>query len=452
LRLAQGGSLYQPVHSLPYQFDPYPPFIYRLVSLVVAHTKLSFFYPRLVALEAAILACLLAVLLIHQWTRQWKLAAIFGLLPLTVAPLQPWLGILRYDFIGIALIMAGLMIFVLPKFRFWSIPFFVVGVGGLYTLLAAPAACCLHLWMQREKKKALLFGGCFAGALAAGFLYGQHMSGGYMGYHLFKTQHSPYSISQLASFGQGLLRGYALLMLLSAVVVWKSIREKHINLVALYWILAVGTALSLGKIGASQNHLLQLIFAMCISAAVGYDWIRRNASADLGLVLVLSTMILTSVANTPLRLKKPIEDLRGCQQAYAAVRRDLGDRILADNIGALVLAGKPTYVSDPFVFRWLVSSGGFSDADLRQRISSHDFTSIVLDTALDTEETNGGRWPDDIRRAIRENYRLKEEFVCNDARFVYEPKDPSLSTQPEAPAMADESLNLNHSIDRGRLP
>jgi hypothetical protein len=325
-------------------------------------------------------------------------------------------------------------------------------VGGLYTLVAAPAACCLYLWIQREKKEALLFGACFTGALVAGFLYGQQVSGGYMGYHLFKTQHSPYSISQLASFGLGLLRGYALLMLLSAAIVLKSIREKHLSLVAFYWILTLGTALSLGKIGASQNHLLQLTFAVCISAAVAYDWIRRNATADLGIVLVLSTMILTTVANTPLRVKKPIEDLSGCQQAYAAVGGGLGDRILADNIGALVLAGKPTYVSDPFVFRWLVTNGGFSDADLRQRIISRDFTSIVLDTELHTEERNGGRWPDDVRQAIRENYRLTQEFVCNDARFVYQPKDAPLLTQPEVPTMAGESLNLNHSIDRGRLP
>jgi hypothetical protein len=423
------------------------------VSVVVAHTGASFFYPRLIALGAAIVACLLAVLLIHQWTRQWKQAVIFGLLPLTVAPAQAWLGILRYDFIGIALIMAGLAVFVLaPRFRFWSIPLFVVAVGGLYTLVAAPAACCLYLWIRRERRRAFLFGACFAGALVGAFLYGQHLSGGYMGYHLFKTQHSPYSISQLASFGQGLLRGYALLMLLSAAIIWRSISEKHIGLIGLYWALAVGTALSLGKIGASQNHLLQLIFAVCISAAVAYDWIRRNASADFGLVLVLSTMILTSLANTPLRINKPIEDLSGCQRAYAAVRGELGDRILADNVGALVLAGKPIYVSDPFVFRWMVTNGGFSDAELRQRIVSRDFTSIVLDTELDTKETNGGRWPDDVRFAIRDNYRLKEEFVCNDARFVYEPKDASLRNELETPTGVRGLINLNHVTNHLSLP
>ncbi len=354
LRSAQGQALYQPLQDLPYKFDPYPPFIYKLVGLVIAHKGLSFFYPRILAMSAAIIASLLAVLLIRRWTGRWKLALAFGLMPLRVAAVQAWLGILRYDFIGIALTMAGLVVFVyFPRHRFWSLPFFVVAAGGLYTLVAAPAACCLYLWMRQEKKKSLLFGVCFAGALLGGLFYGQHVTAGYMGYHLFKTQHSPYSISQLASLAQGLLRNYALLLLLSAVVVWKGIREKQFSLIAIYWLLVAGTSLSLGKVGASQNHMLQLMFATCISAAVAYDWMRRNSASDLGLALVLSTLIVITMANTPLRPRKPIEELTECRQAYAAIREDLGDRILADNVERSFLP------ASQYTFRIRLRTGGW---------------------------------------------------------------------------------------------
>jgi hypothetical protein len=423
-RSAHGGALYQPIRGLPYQIDPYPPFIYNLVGSVVKHTGLTFFYPRLLALTAAMAACFLAAILIHHWTQRWKLAVIFGLLPLTVAAVQPWLGIIRYDLIGIALTMAGLVTFVVfPRHRFWSLPFFVFGVAGLYTLVAAPAACCLYLWMRREKLKSILFGACLAGALVAGFFYGQHATAGYMGYHLFKTQQSPYSVSQLASFVQALLRGYSLLFLLSAVVVWKSIRERQVSLIALYWLLVAGTALSLGKIGAAQNHLLQLVFVSCISAAVAYDWMRRRSSGDWGLALALGALIVMTIANTPFRPRKPVEDLSECAKAYSAIRGDLGDRILSDNVGALVLAAKPVYVSDPFVYGWLVKGAGMHDDDLRQMISSGKFTSIVLDREVEGKETDEDRWPDDVRQAIRQNYRLREQFTCNDAKFVYQPKN-----------------------------
>ena len=427
-RSAQGGALYQPLRGMPYQIDPYPPLIYKLVGSVLKHTGPSFFYPRMLALAAAIVACLLAAVLIHHWIHRWKLALAFGLLPLTVAAVQPWLGTIRYDLVGIALTMAGLVIFVLfPRYRFWALPFFVLAVAGLYTLVAAPAACCLYLWTEREKPKSILFGACLAIPLMAAFLYGQHATAGYMGYHLFKTQHSPYSVSQLASFVQTLLRSYCLLFLLSAVVVWKGIRERKVSLIALYWLLVTGTTLSLGKIGAAQNHVLQLVFASSIGAAVAYDWMRRNSSGDWGLPLVVATLALMTMANAPLRPRKPIEELSDCARAYAAVRGELGDRILSDNVGALVLAGKEVYISDPFVYGWLVKGAGFPDDDLRRMVASGEFTSIVLDRGVESHETDEDRWPDGVRQTIRQHYQLKQEFTCNDARFVYQPKAVSFA-------------------------
>src|SRR5450755_1853289 len=36
-RTAQGGALYQPLRGIPYQIDPYPPFIYKLSGAVLKH-------------------------------------------------------------------------------------------------------------------------------------------------------------------------------------------------------------------------------------------------------------------------------------------------------------------------------------------------------------------------------------------------------------------------------
>jgi hypothetical protein len=228
-----------------------------------------------------------------------------------------------------------------------------------------------------------------------------------------------------------MLRGYALLFLLGAVVVLKSLRERRIELVTIYWLLAVATSLSLGKIGAGQNHFLQLIFATSIAAGVAYDWLRRNAANDSGLALVLATLAVVAIANTPLRINKPIDDLCDCDKVYAAMRNDWGPRILSDNIGGLVLANKPVYVSDPFVYRWLIKSGTMPDTDLRRAISNHEFTSIVLNHSVEAAETDDDRWPESVREAIRQSYQLQAVYSCNDAKYLYVPRPANPSTAAE---------------------
>jgi len=188
----------------------------------------------------------------------------------------------------------------------WPYLFFALAVAGLYTLVAAPAACCLYLWTRREWLNGILFGAALTACLAAAFLYG-NTSPRAPWRIIFSRLTQSYSVSQLGSLVQALLRGYSLLFLLSAVMIWKSFQEKEISLILLYWLLAAGTTLSLGKIGAAQNHELQLIFATCIGAAVAYEWMRRNSSGDWGLALVLA---LSSWSHWPTHLcaqGKPID-------------------------------------------------------------------------------------------------------------------------------------------------
>ena len=51
----------------------------------------------------------------------------------------------------------------------------------------------------------------------------------------------------------------------------------------------------------------------------------------------------------------------------------------------------------------------------------------MLNHGVEGQETDDDRWPDDVRQVIRQNYQIKEEFTCNDANFVYEPKTTSVA-------------------------
>ena len=331
-RLAQGGALYPPPSGMPYQIDPYPPFIYHLVGFAMKHEGIDFSAPVSLCIRGG----------------RHRLSAGDNVDPSLGRPLEAgfdvWLAS-AHDRGGTGMAGGG-------PIRFRRRCVNDGGVGYICSVSKIPAIipsfirdcrrrplhpCGRSLLMlsifvdPAREENSIVLGACFAALLISGFLYAQHASSGLIVYHLFRTQHSPYSLSQLASFGQMFLRGYALLFLLSAAIVWKAIREKR--MISSLFTRRRATSLSLGKIGAAQNHILQLVFAICITSAVAYDWIRRNSPQDWGLALVLSSLILITMTNVPLRPKKPIEELSGCGEAYAAVHSDLGDRIFSDNVG-----------------------------------------------------------------------------------------------------------------------
>ncbi|HEX9120243.1 MAG TPA: hypothetical protein VF840_06855 [Terriglobales bacterium] len=54
-----------------------------------------------------------------------------------------------------------------------------------------------------------------------------------------------------------------------------------------------------------------------------------------------------------------------------------GDRILSENVGALVLGGKRVWVSNLFVYSQLIERAGWKDAGMKQMIDSRSFDLVV---------------------------------------------------------------------------
>jgi len=118
-----------------------------------------------------------------------------------------------------------------------------------------------------------------------------------------------------------------------------------------------------------------------------------------------------------------------CRQAYEYVRAYPGANILSDNVGAVVMAGKPFLVNDPFNWSDQLARGGWPETDTNvvKLIRSRQVDLILLGSKIDPAAE---AWPDSVLDAIQENYVLKS-FSCNGARFVYR-----LRTQPQAVASA----------------
>jgi hypothetical protein len=423
-RLAKGGNLYPPVTTPPYEIDSYPPIIYHLVEASVRTFGVSLLYPRLMTLLSALLICVLLSVLVHVYTKSWKTSLTFGFLFFTIPIVQPWLSIVRFDMVGLALALCGLVLFIVyPRYWYLSVIPFSMAVCGLYTLIAAPAACFWCLLIGRQWKKALVFGFSIGFILIGIFWLQQLRTGDNVSFHLFHTQHSPYSLSQLGEMAQTVLRTHAVVFILGFGVIWLCVTDRKLAVPALYLGFASLTSLTLGKIGATDNHLLQILVAACWSSGIVYQWMRQNLPNDVGLGLLTLALIFAVVTNTPFRPGKKLQQVAECGKAYSAIKNNLGDRILGENIAALVMGDRQVYVSDPFIYRWLVAKGGWPDIDLKDRIVSHFFTAIVTNRPVEGIEGPDDRWPDSIRSSIRENYTLTEQFVCRDAGYVYQPNN-----------------------------
>jgi hypothetical protein len=273
-----------------------------------------------------------------------------------------------------------------------------------------------------------------ASLILLAFFWQQHLTGGWFAFHLFRTHPQPYSVVQVWELMEPVLRTHALLFVLALGTVAVDWARRVLSLPAIYLLLSALTVLTAGKIGAAENHFLELLAAVCLCAGLGYQWLLEQSPAAAPLAVVSVTLAFLVLTTTPFRFAKPIAPLAECDRAYAEVKNAAGDRVLSENVGALVLAGKPVVVSDPFVYSWMVNQSVWSDTDLERLVRNHYFDSIVLGDAVDSQDRSAGtvwtttrRWPPAVLGAIEQNYRLEKQFQCADAAYLYTPKTDAVT-------------------------
>jgi hypothetical protein len=106
------------------------------------------------------------------------------------------------------------------------------------------------------------------------------------------------------------------------------------------------------------------------------------------------------------------------------VKNYRGERILSENVGALVVARKSAIVFEPFLWTRQVRSSGWPDTQVVNLIRSRQIQLIILDNDVGSlkRDQKQERWPPSVLDAIEQNYKLVRVFECADSGFAYEPK------------------------------
>ena len=422
VRVAQGLGAYPPATQLPYVFSSYGPLPYYLGGLCVKLFGVSFTAPRLLVVASAIWCAVIIALLVRHWggTRLGSLG--FGLLYLSRPIVQLNLPTFRVDLMGLSFSLTGLYIFAKSRRWYLSVPFFVAALFCKFSLVSGPLACFLYAMFRREIRKAAWFaaGNITLGALA--FLWAQRETSGWFAFHtLWANAGHPFNLFIARRWVHSELNAHYFLVVLALTLAYFLRSHPEVSLPLTYLVVSFLTCFGVGKLGANINYFLEWEAALCLCAGLAYHFLCVQSDCRR---LVHALLPATLAAMLLLGLRNPNPDPTndsGCRQAYQYVKDYPGGRILSENSGAVVTAGKFSPVFDPFEWTREVVDKGWPDTEIVNLIRSRQIDLIVLGWPAERHAWQLW-WPNSVRDAIDQNYRLVRVFDCSNAHYFYQPK------------------------------
>ncbi len=418
VRIVRGMTIYPPPHSWPSVMNPYGPIGYEMVSWMVRLGGVDFTLPRYLVMTFAAICCVLIGVIVWKQQHSALAGIAFGALFFGFGGVFSWMSKLRMDLIALAFSLGAICVVVSRRRLWWlSVLLMVAAVFTKHTALAAPAACLVWLWLDGERKlvaKMALLGAALG---LCAFAYMQWRTHGTFLFYMTGTHPDLFSWSVYFHHLYWLVQSQAVISTLALVTVVMAIARRKASLALIYLAFAVITAVTVGKAGSAYNHLLELSAALTIAAAVGWselanasDWKFRFAGTLL--VVMLAATYVNNTMHLGFEWRNDEYD-----RLETYLRNFHGDRVITENLGAAVLAGKTLWISNPFVYTQLVKHGGWSDADLQQQLRKHEVDLVLYEPSQE--------WSPEFTRALRENYHVEARFLCKGAFQAWVPNSTS---------------------------
>jgi hypothetical protein len=461
-RITHGLTPYPDPHAIPNVLNPYGPVAYYLLAIPVKLFGVSFLWPRLVIVASVVAVCVFLALTIRRLTGSALSGVVFGAIYGTLPVVESWSAVLRVDFLALALSAAGVFVFCResvtgdteennPQESFPRSPsvsgacpersrgvanasslissaLFVAALLVKCTYIAAPLACALWLVARKQGRQAARFAATMAAMCVVALAIAAAVTRGAILTHLFLTHSDPFSWSVYLLRLTDMIARHRVLVVLAAVLLIPDLLRRRVSLPALWLATATLTAVTAGKLGSNWNHFLEWPAALCLCAGLGWEKMSRTRPRALALAMAVAAtawlcFFLWRERTLPFDPYATVED---CDRVYALVKQYPGDRVLSEDVGALVLAGKTVWVSNPFVYSQRVMRGGWPDAGLERMVRNREFDLIVAQWNYPMYPNfisdGAERFSSGVVRAIVENYRAVGLYGCSDAHVFFEKK------------------------------
>ncbi len=442
-RILAGESIYKAdLSQPPYTIANYPPVYPLLVAGLRQATGLGWFQAgRAISLAAALVSSVFIGLLAVQAGAKRAAGLLAAALFLGHPYVSIWSGLARVDLLALAFSLAGLWIIVYrPQSYRWLAAAALCFTLSVFTrqtfLLAAPIASLAWLW-SHSRKHTLPFGLLLGGLWAACFsLINLATQGGFY-LNIVVANANQYELGRTLAMLRQLAVIWLPALLLSGLAAWRAIHAWARNLagqpkaglyplspaagLAIYAVLALASALTVGKVGSDINYFLEWIAACAILiAALAANPTHQPARWGKFIPAILAVQMLWAVISgvflyqaTAARRWAQIDTYHGL---YAeVVEASQKGQVLSDDYLDLVfLAGQPiTY--QPFEYGQLYHAGLWDPAAFAGQIGSGQISLILI--GGDTLEKECC-WPPALVGAIESHFQVVQHpgyLLCKPA-------------------------------------
>lgn len=432
--LATGRPVYQAAEQLPATISNYPPVYYAAVAAAGAAFSDHVAVGRALSLLSAILiAVALGVL---AWRaldptsgslRRTVTAVCAGAMFLQISYTATWAALMRVDLLAILLAVAGVIAFGATAGRgrhvYWCLVPFLLAAYTKQTTVAAAAACMLTLARSNVRRGALLAGAFAAATLLIGAAMQIATHGGFA-FNVITANMNPYSWDQTASYLQDIAIRYPVLIALATVIAPRLIRSPDWTRAALgaYLPIAALTSLTVGKLGAEVNYLIELmaVVAICAAVAVGEALASSERAAasyrgSRALAVALPVLLLWQVAwlaspRTVETIETPAPSEQAQLGSMVEMVRSVNGPVLSEDLVLLERADKPIPFQ-PSDITQLIYRGARDEAPLIETLARGGFTLVVLRfDVLHPPPMAFYRFPPAALATIRDRYRPLSRF------------------------------------------
>jgi hypothetical protein len=449
-RLLEGETLYRPdLSTPPYTISNYPPLYPLTLVPVLALFGPSFAFGRFLSVASAAATALALAGIVRIQTRQRTAAWVTGMAFLSWPYVLEWSGRARVDLLALALSTWALYVVVRwPGERRKTIVAGLLLVAAVYTRqsygLAAPLAAAVWLWARCGWREALRLVAVVALVGLALLLLLMVTTGGGFWTHVVTANVNAFSFDRVMHHARNLRDAAPLLLVVGGATVLLGPGQLAAwPLVAPYLLGAVGSGVTIGKVGSNINYLLELCAALSLSAGLLVAWMGRDDGAPrttaglwravLGALLAVG---LAAQAGTLVRtsLQGPVQTLKGRLSAETplseleALVAATDGTILADEyMGLLTLQGRAIAL-EPFEMTQLVHDGVWDQRPLLARIRSREFPLIMIHHFRNWPVYKE-RWTPEMLGEILTSYEATR-FMAE--TLVFEPRSHRLLSTDEA--------------------